>query len=73
MEVDITRFRVYKGWVQTLVILCGVLGNKYSGAKSSNWLVKYQDKVFLDPNLYQGPDRAHPLDNEHLYRQSMNG
>ena len=33
---------------------------------------KFQDKVFLDSNFQHGPDWAHSLDKEHLYRQFMN-
>ena len=56
-----------------LLILCGVLGGKVFGVKFSRRLAKFWDKVFKGLDCQHGPERAHLLDNDHLYYQFMEG
>jgi hypothetical protein len=59
-------------WPEQLLIPCGVLGGKEFALNLRAGL-KNRDEVFLGSNSQHGPNWAHPLDNEHLYCQPMEG
>lgn len=60
----------FEGCAEHLLILCGILTTKnWSQIFGLAWT--NQVDVFLDSNSRHGLDWTHPLNNEHLYHQSM--